>query len=686
MRRRVWAPLVSFLLLAAAPAPASEYFVAPGGSDSAPGTFAAPFASVKHGIEQLSPGDILTLRGGTYFERIKVSKGGSAGNPIIIQGYPGETAVLDSGYPELRSPNNDDWELVDASLGEYRTKRSCTTTPSRAYVLGLPGYENERVMLVPYKSAAAFRSKSDSYNASAFYVGPGTFVDSGRCHIRLAKTKELLEYESRYGKLFDDALPDPRKHAIILSQESATLELEAQYITLRGFTINQATHALRLGTGAANLRIENMTIWSGDSAIDTKAAGIHDVVITGSRVYGDHPPWIFWSDMKDAPTPADLARGTSIALGDGARDWELSYNHIRGSGQDLIGVNDDETGVRVHHNRLENCGDDAFELEGTTDIGHIEIYENYISNCLVGVAPGQDSAAMTGPLLVYRNVFAMLRDAPVNREPGINTWNGGGRFGYEYLFKHGTSSGYSTKNTHYYHNTLVMLNAHRGLNITPKSPDGSTVANNIMIVVNSEVHGSYRQGSGQLIDGDLYWKPNSISTAPLADGYDTVSALSAALGIEKSGLGSVPKQGTDPKFAKSPFGFVDQTSPVWTLSAASERRKPSDFLLAATSPGCTASVDLKNRSTPGGSKLPDSRNFAVGVGAYPCGTDPKSVDVWPLDPSGNAAGSAGAGGSGASSGSGGTAGAGGGSGSGAAGAAGSSGAPAMGGAGGRVFG
>ena len=636
--------------LLASRANAADYFVAPSGSDKGNGTLSAPFKTVQHAVNQLAPGDSLTLRGGTYFERVTLTQGGTAQKPIVIQGYPGEVAVLDSGYTEFRNINNNDWELVDASLGEYRSKRSCAAKASRAYVLGLKGYVNERLMLVPYDSAASFRSSTEKYNPVGFYVGPGTFSDpqDGRCHIRLKKTAALSEYEARYGKLFDGLLPDPRKHQILLSQESVTLDIKAAYITLRGFTVNQATRAIRFNVGARNLGLEEMIVWSGNSAIAAVAPGVTDVVVSRSRIYGDFPAWVFWSDMKDSPTPANLARGTSIDMAKGAKNWEIKESHIRGSGQDLIGVNDDESGLSVHHSRIENCGDDAFEIEATTDIGRIEIYENFVSNCLVGVAPGQDSVAMTGPLLVYRNVFAMLRDAPVNREPGINTWNGGSRFGYEYMLKHGASSYYSTANTHYYHNTFVMLNAYKGINSTPKNPKNTTVANNVMVVVNDQVHGPYRQDSEQLIDGNLYWKPNTNNSEPLVDGHDTVAELFKALGIEAKGLGSAAKQGTDPKFAVSPLDFADQSGASWTLTPGGERSRPSKFLLSAKSPACKAGVVLKGRKSLDGQSLPDSRNFAVGLGAYPCGTKAATLDVWPFDPDGpGAAGGSGAGGNGA---------------------------------------
>lgn len=83
----------------AAAAPTNKhYYVAPAGSDSNPGTVAAPFKTIQHGINQARPGDTVFLRGGVYVETFKVRASGTPGNPITVQSYPGETAVVDGQY------------------------------------------------------------------------------------------------------------------------------------------------------------------------------------------------------------------------------------------------------------------------------------------------------------------------------------------------------------------------------------------------------------------------------------------------------------------------------------------------------------------------------------------------------------------------------------------------------------
>jgi hypothetical protein len=327
----------------------------------------------------------------------------------------------------------------------------------------------------------------------------------------------------------------------------------------------------------------------------------------------------------------NLWRGTTLNLASGAHDVRVSYSHIRG-GHDGIGTNTSENNVTIDHNRIENFADDCMELEGTTSVGRISVYENYLGNCLTAIAPGQDTPSFPGPLLVYRNTVVLLRNAYVNRKAGINSWNGGGRFGYEYMFKHGTGSTYSTRNAHYYHNTLVMLNsAGKGINITPKYPDDARLANNLMIMVNGVVNGAYRTGAGMVWNGDLYWKMNTVDSAHLLSSYDTVSSFSSATGFERNGIGSVSRRGTNPQFATFSPNVVDKTQSVWALRADSESFRPSDFLLGAGSPAIGTGIVIPPHPVLG--TLPDTRS-SRDIGAIPFGTPASEYDVFPFNAGG----------------------------------------------------
>ncbi len=94
-----------FLSLAAGAAGAAEYFVSPAGSDAAPGSVEAPWRTLQHAVEQVGPGDVITLEEGVYAGcRIQVS--GRPEAPITLQAAPGARVVIDRPGPDNRHGSN----------------------------------------------------------------------------------------------------------------------------------------------------------------------------------------------------------------------------------------------------------------------------------------------------------------------------------------------------------------------------------------------------------------------------------------------------------------------------------------------------------------------------------------------------------------------------------------------------
>jgi parallel beta-helix repeat protein len=92
---------VLLILLAPLPLRAETYYVAVGGSDTAAGTEAAPFASVGRAQTAAKGGDTVLIRGGRFAFSgsgtvgVAFSKSGSAGALISYYAYPGEIPVFD---------------------------------------------------------------------------------------------------------------------------------------------------------------------------------------------------------------------------------------------------------------------------------------------------------------------------------------------------------------------------------------------------------------------------------------------------------------------------------------------------------------------------------------------------------------------------------------------------------------
>lgn len=75
-------------------APNCDKFASLRGLDTNPGTDLLPFRTAQRLADSLSPGQTGCLRAGTYSGSLTVTRGGTSGNPVTIQSYPGERAVV----------------------------------------------------------------------------------------------------------------------------------------------------------------------------------------------------------------------------------------------------------------------------------------------------------------------------------------------------------------------------------------------------------------------------------------------------------------------------------------------------------------------------------------------------------------------------------------------------------------
>jgi hypothetical protein len=79
-----------------------DYFVgATDCDDGGAGTVSAPFCTIQHGVDVLEPGQALTILAGTYAERVDVTRSGTTGAPILIQGADADQVILDGGCPSF---------------------------------------------------------------------------------------------------------------------------------------------------------------------------------------------------------------------------------------------------------------------------------------------------------------------------------------------------------------------------------------------------------------------------------------------------------------------------------------------------------------------------------------------------------------------------------------------------------
>jgi len=77
------------------PAHGSELYVALTGSDANPGTINRPFRTISRAANAAAPGSHINVRGGRYFEVVKINSSGSPNRPILVQPYKDEKVTID---------------------------------------------------------------------------------------------------------------------------------------------------------------------------------------------------------------------------------------------------------------------------------------------------------------------------------------------------------------------------------------------------------------------------------------------------------------------------------------------------------------------------------------------------------------------------------------------------------------
>jgi hypothetical protein len=92
--KTTWVACLTVLTFATA-AQAAEFFVAPNGNDSNPGTQAAPLRTIQRAANLAQPGDVITVHEGVYRERIDPPRGGESDTKrIVYQAAPGEKVEI----------------------------------------------------------------------------------------------------------------------------------------------------------------------------------------------------------------------------------------------------------------------------------------------------------------------------------------------------------------------------------------------------------------------------------------------------------------------------------------------------------------------------------------------------------------------------------------------------------------
>jgi len=474
------------------PTPTASHIVSPGGSGMAC-SLAAP-CSLAEGISQAMPGEAVLLREGIYYTgEMALPRSGSSGAPIMLQPYPGESAVLDGADPAAFT-----WSAFGG--GVYHTM---VNAADPHLVLA----DGDR--LYPYQTLADLQN--------LIWGIPGFYASGTELYVRL------------------DGDADPNGVAMTVSRYNSAFTIEQDSIflldlTFRHYGRGSYAKAIYLNNASENL-IRGCTFTVNDLGIGIKR-DTHRNLIEQNEFYDTVFDWPWDAVKAGSALETGGVRFYDPATGRGnVIRRNVFHDYFDGFGtcpSDAAGLTNE---TDVYENSVYNIGDDGFEADG--QCSNLRVWSNTFHDVLMGMS---FAPVYTGPVYAIRNLV-------YNTGAGNNSYSGS-------PFKF--NSGYPGSGAIYlFHNTAVAeLAGNNGLYIkSPGSWDLIDARNNIWSGTDYAID-NYNTGQPVDLDYDDLWSESAGDLA-VWDGahYASLSSFSAATGQEVHGLS------TEPGFA-SPYDYT----------------------------------------------------------------------------------------------------------------------------------
>jgi len=362
---------------------------------------AAKFTNIQSALDAAEAGDTVRVAPGIYRERIRFRHGGRSGAPIVLDGEPG--AILDASSPvELR------WQPApDIGEGVYRAPLDWfpfTVTADGKIVTTL----DEKRTSTPDAPPPPHGWKRILWREAFVHgVGPSGWEGVKALAMYRHAERELL---LRFGDL-----ADPRTRPITVApRDPAILISGVDRCVVRGLAIRNAATGVLIERSLGSV-VENCEIDPADFGIrltnDADRCIVRFNRISLRPFAGADPrapgAWDNWQAMKTG----GFYDRTGIGIGSTRGGHLIHDNHVH---DHWDGISDfgnppwasrkdptENTGLRVHHNRIENLADDGFETMGPGVDGW------WHDNLVIGARCAfRIKAPQRGPLYIYRNFFA----------------------------------------------------------------------------------------------------------------------------------------------------------------------------------------------------------------------------------------------------------------------------------------
>ncbi|RRJ97640.1 hypothetical protein Ga0100231_003850 [Opitutaceae bacterium TAV4] len=365
---------------------------------------AAPYHTIQAALNDARPGDTIRVAPGVYRERVRFTNGGQSDAPVTLEGEPG--AIIDGSTPAIL-----DWQPAP-DIGPDVWRASLPFSPFTVTANGktLTTLDEHRTDTPPPTPPPHGWKPILWRDAFVNGVGPSGWRGVKALAMYRRSAKELLV---RFGDGHD-----PRAMAITVAPKEAVVLIAGKnHCIVRGLTLRNAAYGVLIERSTGSI-VEHCQIDPADYGVSLENAAARCIVrfnrITLAPYAGADPQgegaWDNWQAMKTGGFYDRI--GIAIRRTVGGHHIHDNYIHDHWDGIDDHGnppwekpprplaERTDNTGLRVHHNRIQNLADDGMETMGPGIDG--QWHDNLIERTRCGF---RIKAPQRGPLYLYRNIF-----------------------------------------------------------------------------------------------------------------------------------------------------------------------------------------------------------------------------------------------------------------------------------------
>jgi hypothetical protein len=383
-------------------------------------------------IELASPGDLIRIRSGIYYETVTLDEqdSGEAGAYLTIEAEPGGQVILDGTDPSLNNPNVNNWARFSGNI--YYTDLSWGN--SACDERSRPGYVGEErdgdgVRYLFFKGSGEWSEFLSAPKGSAYYDC------LGRLYVRTYNGD------------------DPDNHEIHVSHKSYGIILEgADFIRIRDLEFQYfGTYGMFFTNPGADNNIIERNVFHGIGYYHLRIGNSptflsSDNLIQDNQFYENGYRDSGWTQEQQY----DFAHSVGIRLLDAGPGNVIRRNYFTG-GTDAISVVTHSHNTDIYENSIFGCMDDGIEVDSAPGQS-IRVWRNYIQYCYSGISNQdwfRDNYTHSGPVYIFRNVIVGGND------PRQRSDRNGDIYFSAYAFKVGSDDG-RIQPVFYYHNTIYM--------------------------------------------------------------------------------------------------------------------------------------------------------------------------------------------------------------------------------------